>query len=64
MFFTLTDKDVTAETKLSGSRNTMRLVYSGEVYIRVLEEEKAKKIHLTYLMLYWDDVTLRVTPEL
>ena len=54
MFFTLIDKDVMAETKLSGSRNTMRLVYSGEVYIRVLEEGRAKKIHLTDLMSYWD----------
>jgi DNA-directed RNA polymerase beta subunit len=53
-FFTSDNGEVSGETRLIGSRSSMKLVCSDEVYIRVLEDGVGKKIHVTGLLSHWD----------
>ena len=55
MFFTL-DNDITCETRFLGSRNSMKIVFSDNVYIKVLVDNRDKYIHVNDLFYMWDNM--------
>lgn len=55
MFFTHTNNVITCETRFLESRNTMKLVYSNDIYIRVLMDKTSKKINIVDLFHIWNN---------
>jgi len=57
MFFTREGEAIISETRLMGGRNTMKLVLSDEVYIKIISSAgKYKKIHIVNLFDMWDNM--------